>query len=119
MNPSPATGWANEERLSLEQRGPADLAMALALVHHLAIANNVPLPRVAEAFARLGRALVIEFVPKADSQVVRLLRNRPDIFPDYTPEGFERAFARHFDVLARERIEGSERTLYLMRRRDG
>ena len=91
MNPSPGNGWAHEERLSLESRGPADLVMALALVHHLAIANNVPLPRVAEAFARLGRTLVIEFVPKSDSQVVRLLRNRPDIFPDYSQSGFEQA----------------------------
>jgi ribosomal protein L11 methylase PrmA len=119
MNPSPAAGWANEERLSLADRGPADAALALALVHHLAIANNVPLPRVAEAFARLGRSLIVEFVPKSDSQVERLLRNRPDIFPEYTQEGFERAFEPHYEVLARERVGDSERSLYLMRRRDG
>ena len=86
-------------------------------VHHLAIANNVPLPRIADAFARLGRALVIEWVPKADAQVERLLRHRPDIFPDYTQEGFERAFARRYDIQASERIDGSRRSLYLMRPR--
>jgi hypothetical protein len=91
--------------------------LALALVHHLAIANNVPLPRVAELFARLGRALVIEFVPKSDSQVGRLLRNRADIFPHYTQEGFERAFEPHFAVEARDRVGDSERVLYRMRRR--
>ena len=91
--------------------------MALALVHHLAIANNVPLPRVAEAFARLGRTLVIEFVPKSDSQVVRLLRNRPDIFPDYSQSGFEQAFEKSFIIEGREPIPGSERALYRMRRR--
>jgi ribosomal protein L11 methylase PrmA len=117
MNPSPATGWAHEERLSLEARGPADLVMALALVHHLAIANNVPLPRVAETFARLGRALIVEFVPKSDSQVERLLRNRPDIFPEYTPEGFERAFEQHYVIDAKQRVGDSQRSLYLMRRR--
>lgn len=117
MNPSPATGWAQEERLSLAARGPADALLALALVHHLAIANNVPLLRVAEAFARLGRTLVIEWVPKSDSQVERLLRNRPDIFPDYTQEGFERAFTRHYDILAHERVGDSLRSLYLMRAR--
>jgi hypothetical protein len=117
MNPSPACGWAHEERLSLEARGPADVLMALALVHHLAISNNVPLPRVADAFARLGRSLLVEFVPKNDSQVVRLLRNRPDIFPDYTQEGFEAAFARRFTVVERHRVGDSRRWLYLMRGR--
>ena len=78
-NPSPALGWASEERASLEQRGPADVVLALALVHHLAIGNNVPLPNVAEFFARLGRHLVIEFVPKSDSQVQRMLSSRTDI----------------------------------------
>jgi len=117
MNPSPANGWAHEERRSLEGRGPVDLVMALALVHHLAIAYNVPLPRVAEFFARLGDSLVIEFVPKADSHVERLLKNREDIFPDYSEEGFERAFEPHWTIEKQQRVGDSQRTLYLMRRR--
>jgi ribosomal protein L11 methylase PrmA len=117
-NPSPGQGWEHRERLSLEARGPADVVLALALVHHLAIGHNVPLPRVAAWFARLGRALVIEFVPKSDSQVARLLRSRADIFPDYAPDGFERAFAGFFEIRAREPVVESERTLYLMERRE-
>jgi SAM-dependent methyltransferase len=81
-NPSPALGWAHHERLSLEERGPADVLLALALVHHLAIGHNLPLEQVAGFLARLGRNLIVEFVPKSDSQVRRLLRSRPDIFPD-------------------------------------
>ena len=119
MNPSPGHGWAHEERLSLEARGPADLVMALALVHHLAIANNVPLRTLADWLARLGGSLLIEFVPKSDSQVERLLTNRADIFPQYTPEGFERAFEHGWRIEAKQRIDGSERVLYLMRRRNG
>lgn len=113
-NPSPAQGWAHRERLSLEQRGPADLVMALALVHHLAIGHNLPLPKVADFLARLGRRVVIEFVPKSDSQVKRLLQNRPDIFPEYTQAGFEQAFAGAFTIDAKHPIAESERTLYLM-----
>jgi hypothetical protein len=90
---------------------------ALAVVHHLAISNNVPLARVSEYLASLARALVIEFVPKSDSQVQRLLASREDIFPCYTPEGFETAFGEHFTIDAAEQIRGSDRTLYLMRRR--
>ena len=118
-NPSPAQGWAHRERHSLEQRGPADALLALALVHHLAIGHNLPLGRVAGFLARLGRHLVIEFVPKSDSQVQRLLRNRPDIFPDYTIEGFEAAFRRWFAIEQRHPIPGSERTLYRMRALEG
>ena len=113
-NPSPALGWAHRERQSLEQRGPADALLALALVHHLAIGHNLPLERIAAFFARLGRALVIEFVPKSDSQVQRMLRSRPDIFPAYTREGFEAAFRTSFRIEAVEPVSGSERLLYLM-----
>jgi ribosomal protein L11 methylase PrmA len=116
-NPSPALGWAGEERESLEQRGPADVVLALALVHHLAIGNNVPLPRVAEFFARLGRHLIIEFVPKSDSQVQRMLASRADIFTDYTQSGFEAAIDEHFRIEQRYPIAGSQRVLYVLGRR--
>ena len=116
-NPSPGFGWAGSERMSLESRGPADLIMALALVHHLAIANNVPLEKIAAFLARNASHLIIEFVPKSDSQVRRLLASRADVFGDYTPDGFEAAFSRHFSIEASEPIRGSERVLYLMRRR--
>jgi ribosomal protein L11 methylase PrmA len=113
-NPSPALGWAHRERLSLEERGPADVLLALALVHHLAIGHNLPLERVAGFLARLGRSLIIEFVPKSDSQVRRLLRDRSDIFPDYTREGFETAFRSCFRIEQVAPIGDSERSLYLM-----
>ena len=116
-NPSPALGWDHSERSSLLDRGPADLVMALALVHHLAISNNLPLGRVASFLRRAGRSLIVEFVPKSDSQVQRLLAGRADVFPDYTQDGFELAFAPHFAVEHAERIADSDRTLYLMRAR--
>jgi hypothetical protein len=113
-NPSPALGWAHRERLSLEERGPADVLLALAVVHHLAIGHNLPLERVAAFLAKVGRSLIIEFVPKTDSQVRRLLRDRPDIFPDYTRAGFEAAFRGHFRIDRAVPVAESERTLYLM-----
>ncbi len=113
-NPTPSFGWHHAERSALLERGPADLVMALALIHHLAISNNVPLTIIAEFFRAAGRDLVIEFVPKSDSQVKRLLASRPDIFPDYTREGFEEAFRQYFSIVAVEPVEGSERLLYLM-----
>ncbi|MGH9860181.1 MAG: SAM-dependent methyltransferase [Candidatus Acidiferrales bacterium] len=116
-NPSAGIGWANEERLPLEARGPADAALALALVHHLAIGNNVPLPRIADMLRRLCCHLLIEFVPKHDSQVQRLLRSRQDVFTDYHQSAFEKEFAECFTITGAEKIRGSERTVYRMQRR--
>ena len=116
-NPSPAIGWANEERASLEGRKGPDLLLALALIHHIAISNNVPLARISQFLARLAPALLIEFVPKSDAKVKTLLATRADIFPDYTREGFESAFAGEWETLESEPIQGSDRILYRMRRR--
>mgnify|MGYP002683118747 FL=1 len=116
-NPSPALGWNNDERMSLAQRGPVDAVMALALIHHMAISNNVPLGMLAEFFAGLGRWLIIEFVPKGDHKVQKLLATREDIFPDYTSEGFERAFQGLFAIRRKETIRESTRELYLLERK--
>ena len=116
-NPSGGTGWANRERASLSERGPADLTLALALIHHLAIGNNVPFERIADFLAETGRTLVIEFVPKDDSQVQRMLATREDVFAEYTAEAFERAFARHFRLISKASIRESGRTIYRMERR--
>ncbi len=116
-NPSPALGWANEERPAFAERAQSDVALALALIHHLVIGANVPMGHVAAYFARLAPTLIIEFVPKADSQVERLLATREDIFSDYTPEGFEKAFGELYAIKDRQAIAGTERILYLMERR--
>lgn len=113
-NPSPSQGWAGQERLSLAERGPADAVLALALIHHLAIGHNLPLEKIAAYLRRLGNRLIIEFVPKSDSQVHRLLLSRPDIFPDYTKDGFEQAFARHFKIESASPVHDSDRWLYAM-----
>ena len=116
-NPSPSTGWGLKERDSLIERGPVDCVMALALIHHLAIGNNVPLGEVAGFLSRLSNWLIIEFVPKEDSQVVRMLKSREDIFTHYDQRSFESAFENHFELLRHDQIGSSSRTLYLMRRR--
>jgi len=116
-NPSPGIGWENSERLPLLQRFPVDMVLALALVHHLAIANNLPLAKIADFFSSSCRSLVIEFIPKSDSQVRRLLATREDIFPGYSVDGFEKEFQEHFFIERREAIAGTERILYLMRSR--
>ncbi len=116
-NPSPCLGWENRERMSFLERGPADTVLALALIHHLAISNNVPLARIADFFHKLCTTLIIEFIPKEDSQVQRLLATREDIFTAYTQAHFEGEFAKFFNIVNSEKIKTSTRTLYCMERK--
>ena len=116
-DPSPALGWAHEERASLTDRAAADTLLALALVHHLAIGRNIPLPRIAEQLAKLAPQLIIEFVPREDPMVRQLLATREDVFPDYNSDGFAAAFATRYETLATAPVEGSGRVLHLLRRR--
>ena len=113
-NPSPAIGWENKEREPLVERGPADMILPLALIHHLAISNNLPLEMIAKFFKKICRFMIIEFVPKEDSQVQKLLATREDIFPNYNQESFEKEFKKEFKIIEKEDIKGSKRTLYLM-----
>ncbi len=113
-NPSPSIGWASEERMTIEARGPADLVLALALVHHVAIGNNVPLPSFAAYLARLGRRAIVEFVPKSDRMVQRMLASRDDVFDRYTSGEFERAIEERFTIEDRAELTPSSRTAYLL-----
>jgi ribosomal protein L11 methylase PrmA len=113
-NPSSSIGFASRERFSLKGRGRADLGLVLALIHHLAISNNIPFSYLAEYFSSLCNYLIIEFVPKEDSQVQRLLLSREDIFPEYNIENFEKEFSRYFNIIAAKKVSDSERTLFLM-----
>ncbi len=112
--PPPPSGWSNKERMDLTSRGPADVSLALALVHHLAIAQNIPLKEIASCMAGFGQNLIIEFVPKHDVQVQRLLAHREDIFSKYTQSKFEEYFSRYFKIDERHQIEGCDRVLYRM-----
>ncbi len=115
-NPAGALGWSNVERTTLHERVAVDAVLALALVHHLAISNNVPFRMIAEYFAQFGPYLLVEFIPKTDSMVQRLLATRKDIFPDYNETAFIEACESIYSLIDKVPIEGSERTLLLFRR---
>lgn len=114
-NPSPGLGWANSERSSFVERTQCDLVMGLALIHHLCISNNTPLSYVAEFFHSIAPAAIVEFVPKEDSQVQRLLSAREDIFPNYTLEGCIEAFKEFYPTVEKYDVSGSCRTMLLFK----
>jgi len=96
-NPSPGLGWDSRERLSLRDRGPADLVLALALIHHLAFSCCVPLRLIAEWLSGLTNHLLVEFVPPDDPMVLKLLENRGDEHLPYSAEEFREAFGTFFE----------------------
>jgi hypothetical protein len=118
-NPSPAIGVNNEERTSFTSRLHVDLALALALVHHLVIGKNISFGLIADFFQKICSNLIIEFVPKEDEKVQLMLAGKKDIYSDYSAENFEKAFGNYFRVAKKESITGSGRTLYLMTRHEG
>ncbi len=115
-NPSPPIGWENKERNSFAERSSGGTIMALALIHHLAISNNLPLNMIASFFSTICQNLIIEFVPKIDSQVQRLLSSREDIFENYDIENFENEFNKYFTIVKKDKVEQTVRTLYLMKK---
>lgn len=114
-NPSPSLGWHNVERDSFLKRNKVDAIMALALIHHLAISNNVPFEKLALFFSALSDYLVLEFVPKEDIQVKSLLANRKDIYVNYNQAYFEEIFRQKYNIIKKNIITDSNRTLYLMK----
>ena len=114
VDPSPAIGWRNAERSSFAERARADVVLALALVHHLAIGSNVPLPQVVEWLRSFDARVVVEFVAPTDPMAQRLLANKPaGLFDDYRADAFEALLARRFDLSIRSDLPGGTRTLYV------
>ena len=116
-NPSPNQGWLQGERTGFRERFTADAVLALAFEHHLAIAHNVPLDQMIDWITGTAPKGVIEFVPKADPTVKKMLALREDIFPDYTEEAFAAALGSLASITAREQVTDSGRTLYAYARR--
>ncbi len=112
-DPSPNLGWRGQERRALPARGTPSLTMCLALVHHLSISANLPLADIVEWLASLDSAVIVEFVTKDDPQTQSLLRNKDDIYADYTREHFEQLLGRAFEIVDRIEMAGGRRILYL------
>lgn len=112
-DPSPALGWRSRERPSFVDRVRPDLTLCLAVVHHLALTNTVPLDEIADFLADFGAALVVEFPHRDDVMAKRLLaRKRSGLFDSYDVSNWELALQRRFAVRERLVLPSGTRTLY-------
>jgi SAM-dependent methyltransferase len=114
-DPSPGLGWRGLERRPLAERGRPDLALCLALVHHVSISGNVPVAELLDWLRELDAALVLEFPTPDDPMVRRLLaRKRAHDHPDYRRDWFERCLGERFDVVRSEELSSGTRVLYVV-----
>jgi hypothetical protein len=112
-DPSPGLGWRSRERPPFVTRVRPDLVLCLAVVHHLALTNTVPLDEIVAFLAEFGAPLVVEFPHRDDVMAARLLaRKRSGVFDGYDVGPWERALGAHFAVRAQQTLPSGTRTLY-------
>jgi ribosomal protein L11 methylase PrmA len=111
-NPSPNQGWSQAERKGFQERAKGDAVIGLALIHHLVIAKNLPLDDVIAWLVDMAPQGVIEFVPKKDAMVQRLLQMREDLFTDYDQTTFEKYLSARARIIKSETVSASGRVLY-------
>jgi ribosomal protein L11 methylase PrmA len=111
-NPSANLGWDENERKNISSRAKFDGMIALALIHHLCIAKNIPLENAINWLVSFAPKGIIEFVPKNDETIIKMLQLREDIFSDYTAENFENILKKKTKIIEKKIISSSGRTLY-------
>lgn len=112
-DPSPGLGWRSRERAGFVDRVRPDLTLCLAVVHHLALTNNVPLDEIVAFLADFGAPLVVEFPHRDDPMAARLLaRKRSGLFDGYDVANWEKALNQRFAIVAQTDLPSGTRTLY-------
>ena len=116
--PSPSLGWRQGERQSLLERGAPDLVLCLALVHHLAMTESIPLPEIVAWLASLGAPAVVEFATPEDPMVQRLQAAKPAADRhEYSLAAWERSLEEAFAVERRRELAEGRRVLFFVRPR--
>ena len=117
--PTPAVGWCNTESLTLLERARQrfDCVMMLGILHHLLLADQIPMGDVAELLASLARRWsIVEWVPKTDVRYIDLCRGRDELYAHLNEDLFVEQFTRHFNIMDREELSNG-RVLFLFERR--
>jgi SAM-dependent methyltransferase len=113
--PTPAVGWENAESSALLERldGQFDLAMLLAVIHHLVLMEQIPLDAILELCTRLTRKhLIVEWVPVEDPMFQSLMRGRNDLYGALSEDDLMAACVGRFELLRRQPV-GNGRILLL------
>jgi len=116
--PTPATGWQNRESASLLERarGQFECVMMLGILHHLLVADQIPLPAIIEQLWEISNHwAIVEWIPKEDAQFEGLCRGRQELYAYLTEEHFIQILSLQFTVIERELLRNG-RSLWLVER---
>jgi SAM-dependent methyltransferase len=116
--PTPAAGWQNAESAALLPRleQQADLVLLLAVIHHLILMEQIPLPAILALLHRLTRRhLLLEWVPVSDPMFQSLLRGRDSLYGSLTEGDLLAACAGLFHTARRQTLSNG-RILFLLER---
>tara|TARA_Y100000816_G_C26101250_1_gene583704 strand:- start:56 stop:1447 length:1392 start_codon:yes stop_codon:yes gene_type:complete len=111
-NPSPNIGWGQIERKGFIERLNFSGMLALAFEHHLAIAKNIPLDQLVKWLLNIAPKGLIEFVPKSDQTIRKMLLLKGDIFRDYSEENFKNLILRNAKIVSEKKITESGRKIF-------
>ena len=114
--PTPAVGWGNGECASLLSRakGRFDCVLMLGVLHHLLVADQIPLPKIFDQLAEFTtRWAILEWIPQEDSQFDGLIRGREELYAHLTENYFVHLLDEKFVTRSRETLP-NRRTLFLV-----
>ncbi len=111
-NPSSNIGWSQKERKGFVERNNFSGMIALAFEHHLAIAKNIPLDQVVKWLVQIAPQGLIEFVPKSDFTIKKMLNLKGDIFADYNEKNFKNLLQANSKIISETKINESGRKIF-------
>lgn len=114
--PTPAVGWHNCESTSLldRARGQFECVLVLGILHHLLIADQIPLAAILEqVWESTNHWAIIEWIPREDSQFEELCRGRQELYNHLREEYFVDALSSRFTVCDQTQLPNG-RTLWLV-----
>jgi SAM-dependent methyltransferase len=106
--PTPAVGWENAESVALLPRleEQFDLVLMLAVIHHLLLMEQIPLPAILALCHRLTqRHLILEWVPVEDPMYQSLMRGRDSLYGALNENDLLAACVGRFKVLDRQPLD--------------
>ena len=116
--PAPPVGWRNQESAGLldRARGQFDCVLMLGILHHLLVADQIPLLEILEQLWEIStRWAILEWIPQQDSQFDALCRGRQMLYSHLSEDYFVQKLAKRFAVRGREQLPNG-RSLWLVER---
>jgi SAM-dependent methyltransferase len=117
--PSPALGWRNQENSSFLERARRkfDAVAALAVIHHLSVGEQITYDEIFSVVHEITRSeFFVEFVGPEDASFNWAAKGRTT--QPWHHAAFLKALQPYFQVVEESPLEGTDRVLYWLKKRN-